>query len=361
MANDFSDIWSIEETDIEDNISEYKWTIFGRAKSGKTTLATKMFTDPLIGQFERGAKAVVAKKVFFGSWLLFKRFVKELKSGYKEGKSIPFKEFVVDTADVAWKMCTKYICTQEGVDQVGDIPYGKGYDLLTMEFLEQMNELENMGISIVYISHDIDKEFKPKVGDSFSITQLSVPERCMAIIRDMPDFVVFLSSDKSLGEDGKIKITRRAYFRSDGDIACGSRLKFMPDFIEFTDEAELAIEIKKAFDKAVKLEKSKNEKDIENFLMENKEKTKSLQTVIKQEEIEEVEKEFELEENQELINAKEELNKLFTFVVDNKIVNKISFKKSMKNALGITDIEDATEVDEIFEFINEFKEKEGLD
>lgn len=351
---DFSNVWDIKEEGIEEDINGYKWTIFGRAKSGKTTLATKMFDDPVIGQFERGARAVSSKKIFFENWLAFRQFIKELKKGVKDGKKIPFKTFVMDTADVAWKMAEKYICTQEGEEQIGDIAYGKGFSMLSAEFLDQINELENLGVSMVFISHDVDKEFKPKVGDAFNITQMSVPERCMAVIRDMPDFILFLSNDKSMGEDKKIRVTRRAYFRSDGDIACGSRLKFMPAFIEFEDEAQLAVEIKKAFKRAVELEKSKNAEDIEKFMSENNSQRRILEAVINEKEV------VPTVDEEELVMAKAALADLASIILDRKIMNKIAFKNQMKNALGVKEIDEATDPVEIYEFIAELKDREGL-
>jgi hypothetical protein len=48
-----------------------------------------------------------------------------------------YETIVVDTADIAYDYCTKYICDNAkksdgtiGVDSVSDIPFGKGYTLI---------------------------------------------------------------------------------------------------------------------------------------------------------------------------------------------------------------------------------------
>lgn len=35
-----------------------------------------------------------------------------------------FESIAIDTVDSAWDLCVKYICGQEGVEKLGDIPWG---------------------------------------------------------------------------------------------------------------------------------------------------------------------------------------------------------------------------------------------
>jgi hypothetical protein len=48
-----------------------------------------------------------------------------------------YETIIVDTADIAYDYCTKYICDNTprsdgtiGVDSISDIPFGKGYGLV---------------------------------------------------------------------------------------------------------------------------------------------------------------------------------------------------------------------------------------
>ena len=37
-----------------------------------------------------------------------------------------YETVTIDTAAIAWEMCEQYICKQNGVQKIGDIPYGAG-------------------------------------------------------------------------------------------------------------------------------------------------------------------------------------------------------------------------------------------
>ena len=36
-----------------------------------------------------------------------------------------YETIIVDTVDIAYNYCEKYVCSNNGVDTVADIPYGK--------------------------------------------------------------------------------------------------------------------------------------------------------------------------------------------------------------------------------------------
>lgn len=255
MTN-IEDIFDIEVEGINEDFNDYKWTIYGVAGIGKTTLASLLFDNVAIFQFEKGAGAVVAKKVPIPDWKTLLKIIAQLKKGVKMGKKLPFKTAIFDTDDVAWTRCTQYVCDQNGVEDLADIPYGKGYNLAEQEYINAVLELENLGIEVGHICHFVDKDFQPKVGDKFNQTTLSVPPRCQKIIKDMVNFVVFLAQERCTNEDGKVYTTRRAYFRSNGDIECKAQLKYMPEYIDFDDIQQLAVDIKVAFKKAVELQKA---------------------------------------------------------------------------------------------------------
>ena len=68
------------------------------------------------------------------SWAEMKQVVNQLKK--KEVKDI-FKTVIIDTVDVASQLCEKYICNQNDVDTISQIPYGGGWGLLKKEFPPQ--------------------------------------------------------------------------------------------------------------------------------------------------------------------------------------------------------------------------------
>lgn len=111
---------------------------------GKTTISTK-FPNHLLLAFEKGYNAIPGAMVQpINSWSEFRKVLKQLKdlknkrdkASESDLKSLPnFETIIVDTADIAYDYCERYICdnaprTKEqgggfGVDAIGDIPFGK--------------------------------------------------------------------------------------------------------------------------------------------------------------------------------------------------------------------------------------------
>ena len=91
-------------------------------KSGKTTLLSKL-PHSLILAFEPGTNALNNAYVQpIMSWTDFKMVLKQLKLPQLKDK---FEFIGIDTADIAYELCEKYVCSQNNVENVGDIPYGK--------------------------------------------------------------------------------------------------------------------------------------------------------------------------------------------------------------------------------------------
>ena len=109
---------------------------------GKTTLATRAGGSLLLA-FERGYNAlpgVIAQDIT--SWTEMRAVLRELKKPEVREK---FKSVIVDTVDIAGSFCEKYICTQNDVDKIGDIPYGGGWNLMKKEFEDVFRTITQLG------------------------------------------------------------------------------------------------------------------------------------------------------------------------------------------------------------------------
>lgn len=56
------------------------------------------------------------------SWSEFRQVLRQLKS--EQAKEM-FETIIIDTADIAYDYCVKYICANNNADTVSDIPFGK--------------------------------------------------------------------------------------------------------------------------------------------------------------------------------------------------------------------------------------------
>lgn len=120
---------NLKPHEVSRDLRGYSVLFYGTPKSGKTTIASK-FPGAVIFAFEKGYSAlpgVMAQPI--NSWNEFRRLLVELKE--EETKAM-FQTVVIDTADIAYDYCTKYICDNAqrsdggyGVDSISDIPFGK--------------------------------------------------------------------------------------------------------------------------------------------------------------------------------------------------------------------------------------------
>ena len=124
---------NIEPHKVSKDLSGYITYIYGAPKTGKTTLATQM-PGALLLAFEAGYNAlpgVMAQDVT--TWGEMKQVYRELK---KPEVKETYKAVVVDTIDIAAEKCQKYVCQQNGIDNLGDLGYGRGWTAYKQEFNE---------------------------------------------------------------------------------------------------------------------------------------------------------------------------------------------------------------------------------
>ena len=91
-------------------------------KVGKTTLASQ-FPDPVLLAFEVGYNAIpgiVPQDVM--SWSEMRAVLRDLK---KPAVKERFKTVIIDTIDIAGSLCEKYICAQNSVEKIAEVPYGR--------------------------------------------------------------------------------------------------------------------------------------------------------------------------------------------------------------------------------------------
>lgn len=116
------DLKSLEPTKISRDLKGKYIFAFGQAKIGKTSLIAS-FPKSLIFSFEPGTNALNnIYKVNITSWKDFKLYVKQLQNSEVKEK---FDFVGIDTVDIAYDLCESYVCGVNGVNSIGEIPFGK--------------------------------------------------------------------------------------------------------------------------------------------------------------------------------------------------------------------------------------------
>lgn len=235
---------ALEPHKVSRDLSGYITYIYGAAKTGKTTLATRAGGSLLLA-FERGYNAlpgVIAQDIT--SWTDMRAVLRELKKPEVREK---FKSVIVDTVDIAGSFCEKYICTQNDVDKIGDIPYGGGWNLMKKEFEDVFRTITQLGFAVFFISHDKDKVFKTEEGFEYNQVVPSCPTSFNNIAKDMSDIYAYA---KKYQENGvaKVKLILRS---KDNSVDTGCRFKYIAPEIPMSYEA-LVDALNKAIDEEAK-------------------------------------------------------------------------------------------------------------
>lgn len=275
---------AIEPHKVSRDLSGYITYIYGEGKTGKTTLATRAGGSLLLA-FERGYNALPGvRPQDITSWSEVRAVLRELKK--PEVKEV-YKSIVVDTVDIAGTLCEKYICAQNDVDKIGDIPYGGGWTLMKKEFEEVFRTMTQLGYAVFFISHCKDKVFKMEDGTEYNQVVPSCPSSFNNIAKDMADIYAYAKKykDKETGT-AQVKLILRSI---DNSVDTGCRFKYIDSEIPM-DYNALVEALNKAIDTEAKIydnkyvtdernvESVKKELDYDGLITEFTDITKKLMT-----------------------------------------------------------------------------------
>lgn len=191
------------------HLGDYSWLLFGAKKIGKTNLASQ-FPDALFLMTEPGGKALSIYQRSVNNWTEFTGYVKLLE------KDRRFKTQVVDTADLLFKMCERYVCRKRGIDHPSDEDWGKGWSAVRDEFVHWIQRLVNNGKGTVFISHATEREIKRKSGGSYHSIQPTLAGQARDVLEGIVDIFAYFDYD----EDRRVLT-----IRGDEFVAAGSRLR----------------------------------------------------------------------------------------------------------------------------------------
>lgn len=192
-----------------DKLQDYIILIYGAVKIGKTSMLSNV-EGALFTMFEPGGSALRIRQVPINSWIEFKHYVKLAK------KDKTVKTIVIDTAEMALRMCQTHVCEKMAIDHPSDEAWGKGYDAIRNEFLKTIYGIRNAGMGIALISHYVDREIKTRKGESFHKTSPSIPKTGRETLEAIIDIWGFYEND---GEKRTLQILGDDY------VEAGHRLR----------------------------------------------------------------------------------------------------------------------------------------
>lgn len=259
---------------ISRDLSNKFLLIYGQPKVGKTTFITQIEGSLLLA-FEPGFNALDGVMVVqIVTWYDFKKLIPQFRQPAVQEK---FKLLGIDTADKAWEMCEKYICQQNNVSKLGDLPWGQGYDLCKKEFSSVFDELAKLGYGLCFVSHSAEKRMKDEKGEEYIQLAPALPTRPYDIINKMVDCICYISSN---GDVNKGATGHKIWFRGNQNFLAGSRFKYIEPCVDF-DYENVRDALLEAIDKQKEASGSANstESTINEFYVD---KTLDFETLMKE-------------------------------------------------------------------------------
>lgn len=226
-----------EPTKAITNPVRLKYMIIGPPKWGKTTLMCAA-PDSILLAFEEGHAFHETHKIIIDCW---DRDWKEKKDGWGKDddgnlhtsfveaveaivKSSRFQFIVIDTADMAAKMCLDFHYKKYGVSHASEAgDYGKGWDLcLTQPFRLQIGALMKSGRGIGFITHT--NIIEKKIGNTIQArAETTLPSQVQKFLHTQADLILH----GFFGKKRKGQLERDRVISLDGtnEILAGSRVR----------------------------------------------------------------------------------------------------------------------------------------
>lgn len=120
-------------------------------------------------------------------------------------------------------MCEDYIKSQQGVTEISDVAWGRGFKMLREEFEKTFRELSKQGYAIVFIAHSKVKLTDTTDKDGNRLEQISpnLPPACAEAVNGLVDIIAYLGVEY----DEQRNATRWLYLRETPTIFAGSRYR----------------------------------------------------------------------------------------------------------------------------------------
>lgn len=235
------DILSIEPTVISRDLKGKYLLLYGKPKTGKTTMASR-FPKNLLIAFEKGYNAIDGiKAVDINKWSEFRQVLKQLEK--PEAREL-YDTITIDTTTIAYEMCEQFVCSQNGVQSIRDIPWGQGWTLAKKEFETCLRKITMLGYGLVLISHIETRKEKTADDSEIEILAPSMPKRCYEVVNQIVDIIGYIATEWD--EDGNSH--RWLYTRQTPTVMAGSRFPYLAPKIKLGYQ-ELVDAINEAIDK----------------------------------------------------------------------------------------------------------------
>lgn len=163
------------------------------------------------------------------AWEVFLDVIGEL-----EKHESSFQTVAIDLIEDLYEHCRLYVYNREGWSHESDGQYGKGWDMVKIEFLSNIKRLKNLGYQIIYISKEIKSEINLKSGRQITVVKPNIQDKTANILAGTVDLTLRAYMD---GENRYLQL------KKDENVFGGGRFNFKKEIIPLEyDEFMKALE-----------------------------------------------------------------------------------------------------------------------
>lgn len=199
--------------------------LYGKTKLGKSSFSSHA-ESALFLATEPGLNSLSAYQVSIQCWDDLLAACAEIA----EGKH-PFKTIIVDTVDNAYRFCTDYILRKFKAEHEADLPYGKGYALISNEFQRVLTKLAFLPYGLYLISHAKEVEVETRTGKYTRIIP-TLPDKARKMVLGMADMVLFCDLESQTGANGEPLVRRVIRTKPSVYFEAGDRTGRLPETLD---------------------------------------------------------------------------------------------------------------------------------
>jgi hypothetical protein len=211
-----------QKTEIVRSLEDSIILIHGRAKMGKSTLASQ-FPDWIFFATEPGLGGLSTYPLVINSWVTFLEACALIAAGDHK-----FQGIIIDTIDKLIVYCTDFILAQNNIRHPSDIPHGKGWNMITTELDRAMTKLNNLPYGMMYLSHSVLIEVETPT-KKYSRWTIRPSGKNRDVFLDAATLIMYLDSAVDAGgEEKRLLRTEQSLYYDAGD-----RFDVLPPTIPF--------------------------------------------------------------------------------------------------------------------------------
>lgn len=183
--------------------------------------------DTLILDLENGYNAHPGVyRVPIARWSDIKLVLRQLEKPAAQAK---YKNIAIDTLNGAWDLCTTFICAQNDVQKIKDIPYGQGYKDRDAEFEQVIRKIINLNYGLILTCHTKESVIGTKDDIDIKAIAPDLDKRCLPIVNGLVDIIgVITQTWNEAGESERWLLTKAT-----PTITAGSRWPHLASKIPF--------------------------------------------------------------------------------------------------------------------------------